>query len=199
MEPKAFEIYRHFKGNLYQVITLAEEEGSGEILVIYQGLYAPFKVYARPLSAFTEKLDRAIYPDAAQDYRFERAMEEKPIAEVPTERLSKEQTAVAEKAVPAAATEDVPAAAAAQSAPEADMMETAGGINPDLLLFLDAREPEDKLDALFRIKSRLTPDMLTVIEMSQGMEPQEAWSIEERYKHIKNDIITKQKYEQKRI
>lgn len=220
MEPKAFEIYRHFKGNLYQVMALAEEEGTGNMLVVYQGLYAPFKVYARPLSAFVERLDPVKYPDAAQEYRFERVTDIEtaavPAAEtsgdrtavnVPIEKLlegpdsasfARNPAATAEE-ISAASTEEIPVGASAQSTPEMDTPETAGGINPDLLLFLDAREPEEKLDALFRIKSRLTSDMLTVIEMSQGMEPQEAWSIEERYKHIKNDIITKQKYEQKRI
>lgn len=180
MKPKAFEIYRHFKGKLYQIVALAEEEGTGKMLVVYQGLYAPFKVYARPLSEFLERLDPVKYPNASQECRFERVTD---------------MTKASSQTVPEAdMTKTMP-----QSAPDADMMETAGEVNPDLLLFLDAREPEDKLDALFRIKSRLTPDMLTVMEMSQGMEPQEEWTIEERYKHIKNDIITKQKYEQKRI
>ncbi len=162
------------------------------MLVVYQGLYAPFKVYARPLSEFLERLDHVKYPNAAQEYRFERVTEvepatgilpERPVTEAVTGRLSEEQAEVPVEILPERPATDVP----------------AGGVNPDLLLFLDAREPEDKLDALFRIKSRLTPDMLTAMEMSQGMEPQEEWSIEERYKHIKNDIITKQKYEQKRI
>lgn len=240
MEPKAFEIYRHFKGNLYQVMTLAEEEATGNVLVVYQGLYAPFKVYARPLSNFLERLDPMKYPGAAQVYRFERVTDIEtvtaPPAEIPRERVAvvapsenlvqsqdstafendpaataEEISAASTEEIYAASTEEIPTKsvptaleadmtkASVQTAPEADMTEAAGGINPDLLLFLDAREPEEKLDALFRIKSRLTPDMLTVIEMSQGMEPQETWSIEERYKHIKNDIITKQKYEQKRI
>ncbi len=184
MEPKAFEIYRHFKGNLYQIIALAEEEGTGSILVVYQGLYAPFKIYARPLSEFLERLDPVKYPCATQEYRFE--------------RVTDMETATVE-GITDAFTEEISDGTSAQSASDADMTETAGGVNPDLMLFLDAREPEDKLDALFRIKGRLTPDMLTVMEMSQGMEPQEEWTIEERYKHIKNDIITKQKYEQKRI
>ncbi|MDE6713176.1 MAG: DUF1653 domain-containing protein [Lachnospiraceae bacterium] len=225
MEPKAFEIYRHFKGNLYQVMTLAEEEGTGNMLVVYQGLYAPFKVYARPLSNFLERLDPVKYPGAAQVYRFERVAD---IETASSETLVQSQDFTAFENDPAATAEEISAASTEeisaasmeviptgksvptapeldmtrtppQPAPEADMTEAAGGINPDLLLFLDAREPEEKLDALFRIKNRLTPDMLTVIEMSQGMEPQETWSIEERYKHIKNDIITKQKYEQKRI
>lgn len=220
MEPKAFEIYRHFKGKLYQVITLAEEEATGNMLVIYQGLYAPFKVYARPLSDFVERLDRVKYPDAAQEYRFERVAETEGAA-APSMEIAEESSA---KVSYVGRTEESPAkvsfagrteensakvsfAGKSENSPAAESsdkklsegQETAGGVNPDLLLFLDAREPEEKLDALFRIKSRLTPDMLTVIEMSQGMEPQETWSIEERYKHIKNDIITKQKYEQKRI
>ncbi len=202
MEPKAFEIYRHFKGNLYQVLTLAEDEGSGDMLVIYQGLYAPFKVYARPLISFTERLDPAKYPDAAQEYRFERVTDPKAAA-VPFAGAhgDRSDTSAADERLPGdKAAEVMTAARPVERLSERQPAENAaGGINPDLLLFLDAREPEDKLDALFRIKSRLTPDMLTAIEMSQGMEPQETWTIEERYKHIKNDIITKQKYEQKRI
>lgn len=240
MEPKAFEIYRHFKGNLYQVITLAEEEGTGSRLVIYQGLYAPFKVYARPLSAFMERLDRMKYPDAVQEYRFERVTEikaviepsmeyhqEKSAADMRTEGVleSKDFTVSVEGIsggfskdfskdisglvieedstekvfTKEVSKEEISAGESVPNMQEADMPEQAGGVNPDLLLFLDAREPEEKLDALFRIQSRLTPDMMTVMEMSQGMEPQETWTIDERYKHIKNNIITKQKYEQKRI
>lgn len=193
MEPKAFEIYRHFKGNLYQIIALAEEEGTGKMLVVYQGLYAPFKVYARPLSEFLERLDRVKYPNAAQEYRFERVADIEAVGTLREERDEERAAAV----IPSERLPESRDVAVLEKLP--DVTETAGGIDPNLLLFLDAREPEDKLDALFRIKSFLTPDMLTVIEMSQGMEPQEEWTMEERYKHIKNNIITKQKYEQKRI
>ncbi len=193
MEPKAFEIYRHFKGNLYQIIALAEEEGTGKMLVVYQGLYAPFKIYARPLSEFLERLDRVKYPNAAQEYRFERMADTEAVGTLRGERNEERAAAV----IPSERLPESRDVAVLEKLP--DVTETAGGIDPNLLLFLDAREPEDKLDALFRIKSFLTPDMLTVIEMSQGMEPQEEWTMEERYKHIKNDIITKQKYEQKRI
>lgn len=193
MEPKAFEIYRHFKGNLYQVIALAEEEGTGNMIVVYQGLYVPFKIYARPLSEFLERLDRVKYPNAAQEYRFERVADIEAVGTLREERDEERAAAV----IPSERLPESRDVAVLEKLP--DVTETAGGIDPNLLLFLDAREPEDKLDALFRIKSFLTPDMLTVIEMSQGMEPQEEWTMEERYKHIKNDIITKQKYEQKRI
>ena len=215
MEPKAFEVYRHFKGNLYQVITLAEEEETGNKLVIYQGLYAPFKVYARPLSVFLERLDRIKYPNALQEYRFERVVqtESAQTESVQTESVQTESVQIESvltdklqsvKDSGKSAVADLPDEKLSEdrSNPKVEITEpteSSGGVNPDLLLFLDAREPEEKLDALFRIKNRLTPDMMTVLELSQGMEPQETWSLEERYKHIKNNIITKQKYEQKRM
>ena len=64
--------YRHFKGGLYQIVTLALNTETGEDMVVYQALYDDFKVYVRPLSMFLSETDFVKYPDSTQPMRFER-------------------------------------------------------------------------------------------------------------------------------
>lgn len=64
-------IYKHFKGDSYVVEDVAENSETGEMMVSYRSLYGDGKLYVRPYEIFTSKVDKAKYPEATQEYRFE--------------------------------------------------------------------------------------------------------------------------------
>lgn len=52
-------IYRHYKGNLYEVLDLAKHSETEEELVVYRALYGDYGVWVRPVGNFIEMVDTA--------------------------------------------------------------------------------------------------------------------------------------------
>ncbi|MCL5255662.1 MAG: DUF1653 domain-containing protein [Gammaproteobacteria bacterium] len=50
-------IYRHYKGNEYQVIDTARHSETEELLVVYRPLYGERALWVRPFDMFVEEVD----------------------------------------------------------------------------------------------------------------------------------------------
>lgn len=183
--PKPHEIYKHFKGNLYQVTAIAEHTETGEDLVIYQALYGDFKSYARPLSMFISRVDRKQYPDAEQEFRFQL---QGPEAE--RQKAESDEQGRAERQESAAAGETGPE----EKAEEEEELE----LDPMLLEFLDSDSYEQKLNILAGLHHRITNDMITTMAIACDIEINDG-ETEERYEALKACLLTLEHYECNRL
>lgn len=73
--------YKHFKGNLYEVIAIAydSESNNDDVLhklVVYKALYGDEKIWVRDYDMFNSYVDRDKYPEVKQQYRFEEVVED---------------------------------------------------------------------------------------------------------------------------
>ena len=204
--PQAGEIYQHFKGKLYRIVTLATHTETGEQLVIYQALYGEFQVFARPLSMFLEKVDAKKYPDAAGKDRFmripmaEAAAVSRPVAapsENPVEprpAAMPSESPVESRAVAMSSENSVeprPAAASSESPVEPQP-------DPGLLAFLDADSYEEKLEVFASLEGKADLHMLNAIAASLDLELSEG-SLEEQYDTLKSCLMTLERYECNRL
>ena len=60
-------IYRHFKGNLYELIDIATHSETLEPMVVYRALYGAHGLWVRPLTMWQEVIVR----DGVSHRRFE--------------------------------------------------------------------------------------------------------------------------------
>ena len=50
--------YRHFKGNEYEVLSIAKHSETGEDMVVYRALYGDNQVWVRPARMWNEMVER---------------------------------------------------------------------------------------------------------------------------------------------
>ena len=68
--PKKGEIYRHFKGNLYEIVLIARDSETLEEKVVYKEVNGE-SAYVRSLPMFVSPVDKEKYPEVTQEFRFE--------------------------------------------------------------------------------------------------------------------------------
>lgn len=207
--PKPHEIYKHFKGNLYQIVAIAEHSETGEQLVIYQALYGDFRTYARPLAMFTSRVDKVKYPDAAQEFRFALQGPDSARQEAESEPDEAQQTTAKQPAPDTKRAEAGNAASAQpgrQSAPEPvqpapmsqEYTEEELTLDPMVLEFLDADSYEQRLNILAALQHRVTDEMITTMAVACDIEVDEG-STEERFDSLRSCLLTLERYECNRI
>lgn len=176
--PRPGERYRHFKGNLYQIVTIAKHSETGEELVIYQALYGSYEVYARPLAMFLEEVDKEKYPDVEQKDRFERVEPE------PERMMTKPATEmtgqIAAKPEPTAANEEEEQAA------------------PELMRFLDADTYHDKYKVLQGMENTITDRLINDFAVILDVVIPEG-KLSDRFEQLKQCVATMARYETTRL
>ena len=50
-------IYKHYKGNLYEVVSTAQHSETEEWMVVYKALYGEKGMWVRPYEMFIEKVE----------------------------------------------------------------------------------------------------------------------------------------------
>ena len=182
--PRPEEIYRHFKGNLYRVVTVAEHTETGEKLVIYQALYGEFKTYARPLLMFVSRVDKEKYPECTQEFRFalqgqeaerQRLESENEEAETGKQRLG-----------------NFTGNHIGTPAKDPNQTDPENPLDPGVLEFLDAKNYEERLNILAMLHHRITDEMITTMAIACDLEVDQG-DTEERYESLKNCLLTLEK------
>ena len=203
----AGEFYKHFKGQLYQVRALAENSEDNTPMVVYQAMYAPFKIWVRPLSTFLEKLDKEKYPDAAQEYRFERIIldDRQNTEAAEPDIVQSEKSAAAtntihpEEAITVSDEEITDALLSGQverklSGKISDNQLAAKG----LMIFLDAENYHDKRHIFSSLEPYLNDTMLNNIAVTLDLVLDEG-SPEQHFDTILNCLETHEHYECNRL
>ena len=192
--PKAYEIYRHFKGNLYMVICIAEDCDDLSKKVVYKALYGEGKTYVRDLEEFLSEVDHDKYPYIEQKSRFKKITPEKLRVQ---DDITTNNNAKTDNSKNDDSKTDDSMSNGDNNNRESDEKDgdDSKNVSP-LIRFLDTNDNDERLEILTDIQDELTEDMCSTMEFVLGME-EGTGSVFDRYRNIKQNIIYKSKYEKK--
>ncbi|MCI8310892.1 MAG: DUF1653 domain-containing protein [Lachnospiraceae bacterium] len=178
------QFYRHFKGNLYQIVAVAEHTETKECMVVYQALYGDYRVYVRPYEMFVSEVDHKKYPQVTQKYRFEltefvKESEEKEDKQTNVLDVQVEEPVLQKKVQKPEKSEDAK-------------------INPLLLEFLDADTLEEKLHVMIFGRNQMDDNLLNSIAISLDLVVDEK-STQEKYDEILNCLSMMKRFESNRL
>ena len=175
--PRPQEIYRHFKGRLYQVLTLARHSETGEVLVVYQALYGDYAVFARPLSMFCSEVDAVKYPGAMQKERFQlwKGSEEAHAlfageSPVTGNRETRAKQPEEDRETRAMQADGIFSQKEKPAEPSVQVAEEEVQLDPRLLRFLDANRMEEKMEILDSMQGDVTDEMIDIMAISLDTE-----------------------------
>lgn len=199
--PRVHEIYKHFKGDLYQITAIAEHTETGETLVVYQAMYGDFKTYARPLEMFVSPVDKNKYPDVTQEFRFElqgpdAERQRRECGTADECRIAVTEQQQEERDVSEPIKTEVPESTAVELCGLEESQEPQ--LDPLLLQFLDAETYADRLNILAALEHRITDEMITTMAIVCDVEVEEG-DVESRFNSLKNCLITLERYECNRL
>lgn len=179
--PLPGEIYRHFKNKLYQVITIAKHSETGEELVIYQALYEPFTVCARPLPMFVSEVDHEKYPQVTQKYRFEKV------------ELENAQRVAQEKEWHNSGSGFEVSQNVTTVTGDTESSET-NGLSSKLMAFLETEDLQERYNILVSMSDEITDSMIDTMAVVMDTVIPEG-ELFKRYDDLKHVIRTRQQYE----
>lgn len=181
--PAAGEFYRHFKGNLYQIIGVAKHSETMELMVVYQALYGDYCLYTRPLEMFLSLVDKVKYPEAVQEYRFEKC--------VPSDVEEKVESAI--KATAVIEPKEIENTNVTEETSDEET------VRPEILRFLDAEDATAKLKVLRELRMDLDESLMTTIELSLDLLPDDKDSMERRYDFVERTLEQRIRFEGSRL
>lgn len=192
--PMPNEIYRHFKGMLYQIINIAKHSETMELLVVYQQLYAPYGVFVRPLDMFMSEVDHEKYPEVTQKYRFEKIQE--PAWSMDPQKITCGNTGTTTNACKTQ--QSASKAETVNNIPKEKIEEREETLDPGIMQFLEADTYEEKLEILNQLHPRITNHMIDTMAVCIDVEVQEG-EVEQRYQELMGCLLKLEHFECNRL